>query len=51
MNKIEIIRELKNLNLNFDLSSLSDNIVILGYEIDITNPDDPIFRVTYSNNN
>ncbi|OGM76963.1 hypothetical protein A2210_00835 [Candidatus Woesebacteria bacterium RIFOXYA1_FULL_40_18] len=45
--KSGMVKELKKLGLNFDISSLPDDVVISGYEIDLTDPKDPIFRGTY----
>ncbi len=46
--KSEMAEELKKLNLNFDISSFPDNAVIYGYEIDLTDPKDPVFKGTFT---
>ncbi len=46
LNIIEGLQSRESLKLTFDLSSLN-NEIITGYEIDLTEPDDPKLKITY----
>ena len=49
--KDEMVQELKKLDLKFDISSLPDDVDISGYEINLSNPEDPVFKCTYLTKN
>lgn len=47
--KSQLLKVIQELGLrNFDLSSLPDNAVISNYELDITDPGNPILRITHT---